>query len=339
MHMNHPIVMKAGRMAAVTLFAAAAGLGLHAQQDASTPKTQPVSDLRAQLLEPMNPFASVLASSGSSSSSSSSSSADAAETTPADTFTMSTSMQPPPRRRYGSPRYTDSMHNPDGSNKYTFDVGGGFTLPTGGTHSYYSTSYDIQAGVGRNFNKNFGVMIDFNWANFGMQSNLLNYQLALYNSLGAYDQNGDPLSSLGGSGHVWSFALDPIYNFYGGDRTGAYVTGGVGFYHKTSTFTIPAIGTYCDYYYGCYEYQANQPIDAYVSNAVGVNAGIGFTYKLSQFSGERLFAEARYIYTANQRRPYFDGYTGTSLSPTYFNAFPQNSAPTTFIPITFGIRF
>ena len=29
-------------------------------------------------------------------------------------------MQPPPRRRYGSPRYNDKSHNADGSNKLTF---------------------------------------------------------------------------------------------------------------------------------------------------------------------------------------------------------------------------
>ena len=32
-------------------------------------------------------------------------------------------------------------------------VGGGFTLPVGGTHNYFSPSYKFQAGVGRDFNK------------------------------------------------------------------------------------------------------------------------------------------------------------------------------------------
>jgi hypothetical protein len=227
------------------------------------------------------------------------------------------------------------MHNADGSNKYTFQFGGGFTLPTGGTHSYYTTSYDIQAGVGRNFNKNFALMLDFNWANFGMKQDLLNYQIALYNSLGAYDDNGDPLSQLGGYGHLWSFSLDPVYNFAQGERGGAYVTGGVGFYHKVSAFTIPSLAYYYSYYYGYIPYQANEPIDTYVSNAVGVNAGVGYTYKLSHFSNTKLFAEAKYVYTANSRRPYSEG----SATNPYFNVFTQNSAPTSYIPITFGVRF
>jgi hypothetical protein len=109
----------------------------------------------------------------------------------------------------------------------------------------------------------------------------------------------------------------------------------VGYYHKTSTFTIPAVGTYCDYFYGCFNFPANEPIDSYTSNSVGVDGGIGFTYKPSHFSNAKLFAEAKYVYTANDRRPYS---LGSTTSP-YFNAFTQNSAPTTFIPVTFGIRF
>ena len=42
--------------------------------------------------------------------------------------------QPPPRRRYGRPRYNDSSHNADGSSKYAFIAGGGFTLATGNTY-------------------------------------------------------------------------------------------------------------------------------------------------------------------------------------------------------------
>jgi len=335
MHTTNRSLIQAGRVAAITFFAAA-GLSLHAQQPAAAAApAYPTLNLQAALKTPLNLFATP-----ESDSSSSSSSSDTTDAVATERFNLGDSTQPPPRRRYGRPRYTDGSHNPDGSNKYTFAVGAGFTLPTGGTHDYYKLSYDIQGGVGRNFNKNVGLMVDFNWANFGIQTNTLNNQLDLYNSLGATDQTGAPLSQLGGYGHVWSFALDPIYNFAQGDKTGAYITGGVGFYHKTTTFTTPAVGEYCDYYGFCYQYVANQPIDSYTSNAVGVNAGLGYTYKPSRFANERFYVEARYIYTANSRR----AETGTTIDntpsgSTAFNAFPQNSAPTTFIPITFGVRF
>lgn len=313
------------RTAALGVFTAVATLGLEAQQPAAaaTPAS-PAVNLQASLMAPIDLSAASYFS--SSSSSSSSSDADAA---PAERFDSSSdTMQPPPRRRYRRPNYSDSHTNPDGSNKYTFLVGGGFTLPTGGTHNYASPGWAIQVGGGRNFNKTLGVLVQFDYDHFGMQTSTLNNQLALYNDLGA------GLTQLGGSVHDWSFTLDPIVNYYTSDTWGAYVTGGIGFYHKYTQFTTPGVGTYCDPFYGCYQYQANQPVDWYTSNAFGVNGGFGFTYKLSRWSGARLYAEARYVWTDNQPKPY-----DVSGATNYFNAFPQASARTTYIPVTFGLRF
>ena len=131
------------RTAALGVFTAAATLGLQAQQPAvSAVPAQPALDLQASLIAPLD------LSAASSSSSSSSSDTDAA---PTETFDPSpaAAMQPPPRRRYRRPNYSDSHTNPDGSNKYTFMVGGGFTLPTGGTHNYASPGWKFQVGGGR----------------------------------------------------------------------------------------------------------------------------------------------------------------------------------------------
>ena len=127
-----------------------------------------------------------------------------------------------------------------------------------------------------------------------------------------------------------------------GETFGAYVIGGVGFYHKVTDFTTPETEEFDDPYYGLVEETANETFDSYVSNSFGVNGGIGATFKPSRFGNERFYAEARYVYTTNQAKPYYDG-LATSTNPTtnanYFNVFPQNSAKTTFIPITFGVRF
>jgi len=313
------------RTAVLGVFTAAATLGLQAEQPAAA-SAQPALNLQASLMAPLD----------LSSSSSSSSSSDSDAAAPVEHFDMSTAaaLQPPPRRRYRRPNYSDSHTNPDGSNKYTFMVGGGFVLPTGGTHNYASPGWKFQVGAGRNFNKTLGVLLQFDYDKMGIQTHTLNSQLALYNSLGATDQNGNPLSQLNGYIHDWSFSLDPIVNYYTSDTWGAYVTGGVGLYHKATVFTIPGVGTYCDPYYGCYQYRADQPIDKYTSNAFGVNGGLGFTYKLSRWSGTRLYGEARYVWTDNSPRRY-----DVSGNTNYFNAFPQASARTTFIPVTFGIRF
>ena len=59
------------------------------------------------------------------------------------------------------------------------------------------------------------------------------------------------------------------------------------------------------------------------------------TYKFSRFAGEKFYVEARYVYTANSPRPFSYG----DATGNGFNVFPQNSAKTTFIPVTFGVRF
>ena len=155
-------------------------------------------------------------------------------------------------------------------------------------------------------------------------------------------QNQIPtLASIDGNAHVWSFTLNPVYNIYSGQGLGAYVVGGVGFYHKASNFTTPATGVGYDPYYGYYQYQANQPIDQHFSNAAGFNGGFGLTFKPSRFANERLYAEVRYHYMVNSLR------TGITLqnvnnapASTDFNdLYPQNSHRTAYIPVKVGIRF
>jgi hypothetical protein len=311
-----------GRTAAVTFLAAASTLCVHAQQSAGAASV-PIS-LKSTLAAPLD-----LSDSNDLNYSSSTGSEEMAN---AENFNLlsNSENQPPPRRSYSHPNYNDSRTNSDGSAKYTFVVGGGFTLPVGGAHNYLDTSWAIQAGVGRNFNKTFGVIAQFDYDNFGFQTATLNNQLAIYNSP---PFNFD-LPQLGGNSHDWSFTLNPIINYYTSDTKGAYVIGGAGFYHKTANFTTPTIVTE-DTFFGPISFQANQTIDKYTSNAFGLNAGLGFTYKLSRFASTRLFVEARYVYTFNSPRAF-------SLGDANFNGinvFPQNSAKTSYIPIIFGLRF
>lgn len=238
-------------------------------------------------------------------------------------------LQPPPRRRYGRPNYSDSHTNADGSSKFAFMAGAGAAIPVQNTGGYLTPSWTFQAGAGRNWNKNFGALIQFDYSHFGLQGPVLYNQLNLYNE-GCSSAAGDCLTSLDGNSHIWSFTLDPTFTFHGSDssKTAAYVVGGAGFYHKVTNFTTPTVGAYCDYFYGCYEYQVNEVIDHYTSNAIGVNGGLGVTYKLSHFASERLYMEARYVFIANQAR-----------AETFTNLFPPNANQTFYIPVTVGLRF
>jgi len=276
-------------------------------------------------------------SSATPSFSSSAANDDAADVSVADSknpfdFLAVAGTQPPPRRSYSRPRYRGGNTNADGSNKYAFVIGGGLGLPVSDTHTYLTPSWAVQVGGGRNFNKTFGVMAQFDYDNFGFQAQTITNQSTIY--------FGGQGFGLDGKSHVWSLSLDPVVNLTSGEGVGAYVVGGAGFYHKTANFTVPATGVYCDPYYGiCYQYAANETIDKYTSNAPGFNGGMGFTYKLSRFSGERLYGEVRYVYMVNSARP---GYTVSNINSapiTATNFYPANSNRTSYIPVKFGIRF
>ena len=337
MHVSQRPLRFIARTAVIFAVGTAAAFSLHAQQAASPAKTA--------FLVPAPSAASLIAANDLPSTIGYSTSAGAAETESAISFMSSSlvadpSPQPPPRRYGRRPVYADSHHNADGSNKYAFFFGGGVALPTGGTHNYLSTGYSLQGGGGRNFNKKLALLAQFDYNHFGIQTGTLNSLLLEYQGLGAQDPSGATLSVLGGNSHIWSFTLDPMYTYMEGDKVGGYVIGGVGFYHKVTDFTVPTEGEYYDPYYGYVSYAANATLDSYVSNAAGFNGGFGLTYKASRFSDLKFYAEARYVYTANQKKPFYDG-TGTNPTgnANYFNVFPQNSAKTTYIPITFGLRF
>jgi hypothetical protein len=313
------------RFSALALFAGASSLALHAQS-ATPADPRPVTAL-------------------SGVSYSSSSSVDVPEG--ADHLDLpvasSDAMQPPPRRRYGRPRYNDSSHNPDGSPKYTFVAGVGFTAPVGNTYHYLNTQYGIQVGGGRNFNKNFAVLLQFDYDHFGMNGRTLYNELSLYN-YGLNASSAYYVPTLDGNSHVWSFSLNPMYTFNMQGPIGAYVVGAVGFYHKVANFTTPENGYV--YYYGFpEEVTENEVIDHYTSNAPGFNAGIGLTFKPSRFAGERLFVEGRYDLILNSQR---FGLTAANINTTtgqnyYYadgtNYYPANSNRTTYTVFKAGIRF
>ncbi len=233
------------------------------------------------------------------------------------------------RRRYGAPRYRGGNTNADGSAKYTAYAGAGFTLPIGTNSNYLTTSYGIQGGAGRNFNKHFGLNIEFDYDHFGMTGATIAQQTYLYDPTGVLGIAG----LLDANSHIWNFSIQPTYQIYSGEGLGAYLTGGVGFYHKVANFTLPQIEQ--DFYGD--EFEINQNVDHYTSNAPGFDGGIGLTYKFSHFSNERLYGEVRYVYIDNSFRA--GDTVANALNFNGTNFFPQNSNTTSYIPVKFGIRF
>jgi Outer membrane protein beta-barrel domain len=310
------------RTAAVTLFSTAATLCLHAQ--ALAPQPGKAVNLKSQLMAPVDLT--------KPDDLSYSSSVGVEETASAENFAFRTGAdQPPPHRTYSRrTNYSDKTHNADGSNKYTFAAGGGFDVPAGSSAEELGVSWRFQAAGGYNFNKKFGVLLEYDYDKFSLTGGNLNRQYLRYVSLGLKDQNGRPVSFAGldGNAHVWSITLNPMYTFYQSDAMGAYVIGGGGFYRKLTNFTLPQAGVYCDFFGFCYTFTQNQTFDHYSNNAGGFNGGIGFTYRFSRFASEKLYGEARYVWVANSQ-------STDSIGGLY----PENNKRTGYFPISFGIRW
>ncbi|MDE1163083.1 MAG: hypothetical protein PW792_14255 [Acidobacteriaceae bacterium] len=236
--------------------------------------------------------------------------------------------------RTGRPRYRGSNRNTDGTPRWGFFAGVGFTAPITDESNFLKTSWAFQAGVTRNFTSKLAVDLQFDYDNFGQTGNSLNAY--------SYSFTGDPTNGYGidGNTHIWSFTVNPRYTFYQKEKVGAYFVMGAGFYHKETSFFVPVAAEDCYYY--CYSYTANQTIQNYTSNSIGASGGFGLTYKLSHFSNTKLYAEGRIVHTFNNFRPGADGrtdsYDSLDNNPTW-NRFPQNSLETTYIPVKFGIRF
>ncbi|MGI4755301.1 MAG: hypothetical protein ACRYGF_00455 [Janthinobacterium lividum] len=308
----------------LTLTAFAFAPLLHAATPAAgdtTPGTSSIFAMNTTVIDPTRDFR--YQPEGVSSSSAAAAD-DLSSSLDAERDSLADGAQPAPgrRRSYGRSRYQDRMHNADGSTKIAFVAGAGLNLPTGNTGKFYTPSYTITAGAGINFNKTLGILGEFHYDHMGLTSNSLNYQYANYVTYAG--ATADDLAGLDGNAHVIALTVNPIVNFSGasrGSKLGGYVTGGVGFYHKVTNFTLPQE---IDTYY--YSYITPQTFDSYSANSFGVNGGFGLTYKLSEFSSERLFVEARYNWlkiSANNSGDFF----------------PFNRRNTGYIPITAGIRF
>jgi len=329
------IFITARRSLALTLALGAGMVAANAQQQpAPAISAQPNLNLQA----PIEP-AAFSSSSSAENNVSGDNDAVASVKNPFDFLTLKNENGQPPRRGYNRPRYRGGNTNADGSNKYAFLAGAGLTLPVGNTFHYLTPSWGFQVGGGRNFNKDFGLMLQFDWDNFGFTGRTIAAQSYVYNTI----FGAGAVSGLDGNTHLWSFTLNPTINLAGGsgEGMGAYIVAGAGFYHKSANFFVPSAGLCYDVYYGYYQCAANQTIDKYTSNAAGFNGGFGVTYKVSHFSNERLYAEVRYVWVDNQHRA---GITPAIAAPTpaqqnATNFFPYNSNRTSYFPVKFGVRF
>jgi hypothetical protein len=185
--------------------------------------------------------------------------------------------------------------------KVAVSLGGGFTQTVGNTGRHLDDGWNVNGGIGFKFHPRVGVMADFGFNNFGI--------------------NSPTLANLGfpdGTVRVFSATLDPIVHIAPRGPVDVYLVGGGGLYHRTQEFTQPTVVTSVgfDPFFGFYQFaaSANQVLSTYSVNKPGVNGGLGVA--IGSRWHAKFFAEAR-----------------------YHRILMGNGNHTDFVPVTVGIRW
>jgi len=201
--------------------------------------------------------------------------------------------------------------------RLTFEGGLGFNAPISTSITY---GFNFTAGGGLRFNRNFSTLVEFQFIDDKLPGALIS------------ETNGE---ATGGHSHIWSFTVDPVYDFLPKASNDFYVTGGGGFYRKTTSFTFPEPTEFCSYFY-CGEGYAPGTVGEFTSNQAGFNVGGGYLRRFNSMYGDEshtaIFVEVRYLDVLS---PAIVGISppGSGLPPVTINK------DTEMIPITFGVRW
>jgi hypothetical protein len=160
--------------------------------------------------------------------------------------------------------------------RYSFELGAGFTTSVGNTGRYLDDGWNLKAGAGINFSNYFGVLGEVG-----------------YNSLGF---NGTTLSGLGyssGQVNIFSATIDPIVHLTPRSHFDLYAVGGGGLYRWSEQFSQPS-GLITPFSTGSLPVVIPISGNEYSVNKPGWNAGMGIAFG-TKWHG-KIFAEARYAH-------------------------------------------
>lgn len=196
----------------------------------------------------------------------------------------------------------------------TYEVGGGFNAPSGYSSSYITWGGNFTVGAGYRYNQNLSLNLEYQFIDSKLPG-------AIIAEAGAS----------GGHVHIWSFTVDPVFEFNPKSAIGFYAVGGGGFYRSVTSFTDPAQQQYCTYFY-CGVVTQNVVVGHYSSNQGGWNVGGGLEHRFAGWSGDgktRVFAEARYLDVM------------TPAVTTQANGLGTTTvgSDTKIVPVTVGLKF
>ncbi|HYM75544.1 MAG TPA: hypothetical protein VE377_06145 [Candidatus Dormibacteraeota bacterium] len=196
--------------------------------------------------------------------------------------------QPSGGSQEASPEETEkpSKIKPHDYRNWTFNVGGGASLPNGTTNTYVRGGGGIAAaGVARNYSKYFGFRLDFQFDNLPLRATAL-----------------QAAQAPGATSHVYSLMLDPIINIPASKNWGGYLVFGPSFFHRSgkldSSTAVP--GSACNGFFAWWGpcFASALPLNGSFlkanQNEFGANFGGGITRKITP--RVELYAEFRYLH-------------------------------------------
>jgi len=195
------------------------------------------------------------------------------------------------------------------SHGFVFDFGGGFNAPIGNDAShagggpFITWGGNLTAGGGLRFSKRLSLLGEFQFIDNKLPASFI-------------AEAGDGATS--GNTHIIGLTAEPVLELLPKRSFDAYLTGGGGYYHKSTNFNVQ---TCCDFY----GYPISINTNSFSSNQAGGNLGLGVTRRVGGVYGDgqmKLFAEARYLFIDTPPITQTNGLGKTEL-----------------IPVTFGVRW
>jgi hypothetical protein len=182
-----------------------------------------------------------------------------------------------------------------------FEVGGGFNAPVGNDTPYITWGGNFTGGAGLHLSRRFSLLGEFQFMDDKLP--------------GALVAAGGGQT---GNAHIISITADPVIDLFPKSANSVYLTGGGGYYHKSTNFNIQEC---CDFE----GYPVTVTANSFSSNQAGGNMGLGFTHRFGGVYGDgsmKVFAEARYVFINTPPITASNGLGTTEL-----------------IPVTVGFRF
>ena len=219
-------------------------------------------------------------------------------------FTDSASPEPavPASPAHGGGQYDNRSGGRGGTFSHiAFEAGGGFNAPIGNDTPYITWGGNFTIGGGFHFSRRFSALVEYQFIDDKLP--------------GAFVAAG---GGQGGNAHINSITIDPVIDLFPKSSNSVYVTGGGGWYHKSTNFTVQEC---CDFF----GYPVTITANSFTSNQGGVNFGLGYSHRLGGVYGDgtmKLFAEARYLWIDTPPITDTNGLGRTEL-----------------IPVTFGVRW